>query len=71
MKDDCLSKLTITDGSNIATQHKKTVNALPVFCADKVYLFVNEIICKNTELTEADFQETYPRAVLWSTKYHI
>ena len=71
MKDDCLSHLTKTDGSTRAIQHKKIINALPVFCADKGYRFVDEIICKNTELTEADFQETYPLATRWSTKYHF
>ena len=70
MKDGCLSKLTITESSNRATQHKKIVDGLPVFCADKGYRFVDDIVCKNTELTEADFQETYPDSVLWSTKYH-
>ena len=69
MKDGCLSKLTITDGSTRAVQHKKIIDVLPVFCADKGYRFVNEIICKNTELTEEDFQETYPLSTQWSTKY--
>ena len=59
MKDGCLSKFIITDGSSRATQHKKMVDALPVFCADKGYWFVDDIICKDTELTYADFQETY------------
>ena len=57
MKDGCLSKLIITDGSNRATQHKKIVDALPVFCADKGSRFVDDIICKNTKLTEAGFKE--------------
>ena len=38
---------------------------------DKGYWFVDEIICKNTELTEADFQETYPLATRWSRRYHV
>ena len=40
MKDWCLYKLTITESSNRATQYKKIVDALPVFCADKGYWFV-------------------------------
>ena len=55
MKDGYLSKLTITDGSTRAVQHKKIINALPVFCTDKGYWFIDEIICKKTKLTEADF----------------
>ena len=31
MKDGCLSKLTITESSNRATQYKKTIDALPVY----------------------------------------
>ena len=42
-----------------------------VFCVDKGYWFIDEIICKNTKLTEADFQEPYPNTALWSMKYHI
>ena len=71
MKDGFLSKLTITDGSNRATQHKKISDALPVFCGVKGYRFVDEIISKNTELTQADFQETYPLTTQWSTNYHL
>ena len=69
MKDGCLSKLTITDGSTRAVQHKKIINALPVFCADKRYRFIDEIIRKNTQLTESDFQEMYSLATRWSPKY--
>ena len=35
MKDGPLSKLTITKGGQQATQYKKILDALPVFCADK------------------------------------
>ena len=35
MKDGPLSKLTITKGGQQATQYKKIIDALPVFCADK------------------------------------
>ena len=35
MKDGLLSKLTITKGGQQATQYKKIIDALPVFCADK------------------------------------
>ena len=71
MKDGCLSKLTITDGSNRATWQKKIVDTLPLFCADKEYQFVGGIICKDTEVTEADFKEIDPDSDLWSIKYYI
>ena len=35
MKDGPLSKLTITKGGQQATQYKKILDALLVFCADK------------------------------------
>ena len=35
MKDRPLFKLTITKGGQRATQYKKVIDALPVFCADK------------------------------------
>ena len=37
MKDGPLFKLTITKGGQQATQYKKIIDALPVFCADKGY----------------------------------
>ena len=71
MRDGCLSKLTITESTVRATQYKKIVDTLPVYCADKEYRFVGNIIRKDTELTEVDFQEPYPNTALWSTKYYI
>ena len=71
MKDGCITKLTITESSNRATQYKKIVDDLPVFRADKVYRSGNDIICKDTELIEEDFKEIYPDSDLWSTKYYI
>ena len=37
MRDGCLSKLTITKNGHRATQYKKVIDVLPVFCADKYY----------------------------------
>ena len=50
MKVSCLSKLTITESSNRAIQFKKIVDALPVYCADKGYWYIDNIIPKNTKL---------------------
>ena len=71
MKDGPLSKLTITKGGHRATQYKKIIDALPVFCADKGYRFIGDVIRTNTELQEAVFLTTYPDPVLWSSTYHV
>ena len=71
MKDGPLSKLTITKGGQQATQYKKIIDALPVFCADKGYTFIGDVIWTNTELLEAAFLPTYPNATLWSSAYHV
>ena len=71
MKDGPLSKLTSTEGGQQATQYKKIVDALPVFCVDKGYRFIDNVICTNTELLEAAFLLTYPDATQWSSSYHV
>ena len=50
MKDGCLSKLTITKSGYRATQFKKIIDALPVFCADKNYRYLDDVICTRIEL---------------------
>ena len=70
MKDGCLSKLTITESSNRAIQLKKIVDTLSVYCADKGYRYIDDIICANTELLEAAFLPVYLDAALWSNTYH-
>ena len=71
MKDGPISKLTITEAGQRATQFKKIMDALPVFCADKGYRFIDEIIRTNKELVEAAFMPTYPDPTRWSTTYHV
>ena len=71
MKDGPLSKLTITEGRQQATQYNKIIDTLPVFCADKGYKFINNIIWTNTKLVQAAFLPTYPNATLWSNTYHV
>ena len=66
-----LSKLTITEGGQQATQYKKIIDALPVFCADKRYKFIDDVIWTNTEQVQAAFMPTYPNAILWSNTYHV
>ena len=64
MKDNCLHKLTITECSHRATQFKKILDALPVLYADKGFGFIDDVICTNKELIEADHLLTYPDATL-------
>ena len=71
MKDGPLSKLTITDGGQRATQYKKILDTLPVFCADKGYKYIDDIIRTDTEKTISDFTPTYPLASQWSSTYHV
>ena len=71
MKDGPLSKLTITKAGQHATQFKKIIDALPVFCADKGYRFIDDIIRTNKELLEAAFLPAYPDPTRWSTTYHV
>ena len=71
MKDCCLSKLTITTRQHQATQYKKIVDALPIFCTDKNYRYIDNIIRMNTELQEAAFLPPYPDAGRWSSTYHV
>ena len=71
MKDGPLSKLTITEGGQQATQYKKIYDALPVFCADKGYKFIDDIIWTNTKKLQSAFAQTYPDASRWSNVYHV
>ena len=61
----------ITESGHQAVQYKKVVDALPVFCVDKNYRNINNIICTNTKLQEAAFLPTYPDARRWSSTYHM
>ena len=71
MKDGPLSKLTITKGGQRATQYKKILDALTVFCADKGYKCIDDIIRTDIEKVKSDFTPTYPDASRWSNVYHV
>ena len=71
MKDGPLSKLTITKGGQQATQYKKILDALPVFCADKGYKYIDNIIRTDTEKTISNFTPVYPLASQWSHTYYV
>ena len=54
-----------------ATKYKKIIDALPVFCVDKGYKFINDVIWTNTKLPQASFLSTYPDLALSSSTYHV
>ena len=71
MKEGPLFKLTITKGGQQNIQYKKILDTLPVFCADKGYRFISDVICTNTKLVETTFLPKYPEATKWSKSYHV
>ena len=71
MKDEPLSKLTITKDGQQATQYKKVIDALPVFCTGKGFKFIDDVIWTNTKLEQAAFLLTYPNTTLWLNTYHV
>ena len=71
MKDGPISKLTITETGHRPSQFKKISDALPVFCADKKYRGLNEVLCTGRDLVETDFMPAYPDANRWSTTHHV
>ena len=71
MKDDCLSKLTITESANRTIQYKTITDALPVYCVDKGYQYIDNIGCTNTELLQATILPPYPDVARWSNTYNV
>ena len=59
MKDSFIFKLTITKTGHRATQYKKIVHTLPVLCADKNYIGINDVLCNEMYLVNVDFTPTY------------
>ena len=71
MKDGLISKLTITKTRHQSSQFKKIRDALPVCCADKNYVGLNEVLLIRRDKVENDFMPAYPDAKRWSTTHHI
>ena len=71
MNDGCISKLTITETGHRATQYKKTIDTLPVLCADKNYRCIDDVLCNWTNLDKADFTPPYPNVDQWSNTYYV
>ena len=62
MKDGPLSKLTITKTGHRPSQFKKICDVLPVFCADKNYQGLNEVLRTGHDKVKDDFMPAYPNA---------
>ena len=55
MKVGPISKLKITKIGHRPSQFKKVSDALPVFCADKNFQGLNEVLWTGHDLVETDF----------------
>ena len=62
MKDGLISKLTITKTGHRTSQFKKIHDALLVFCADKNYGGLNEVLHTRRDKVKDDFAPAYPDA---------
>mmetsp|Transcript_51999 Transcript_51999/g.58081 ORF Transcript_51999/g.58081 Transcript_51999/m.58081 type:complete len:152 (+) Transcript_51999:132-587(+) len=71
MKDGLISKLTITETGHRPSQFKKLYDALPLFCADKNYGGLDEVLCTGHDKVKDDFMPAYPNANLWSNTHQI
>ena len=71
MKDGQISELTITETGHRPSQFKKLYDALPVFCADKNYGGLNEVLRTGHDQVKGDFMPPYPNATLWSHTHQI
>ena len=71
MKDGPISELTITETGHRPSQFKKIYNALSVFCADKNYGGLDEVLHTGRDKLEDDFMPAYPKANLWSNTHQI
>ena len=71
MKDSPISELTITETGHRPSQFTKIYDALPIFCADKNYGDLDEVLRIGRDKVETDCMPAYPNANLWSTTHQI
>ena len=71
MKDGPISELTIIETGYRPSQFKKLYDALPVFCADKNYSGLDEVLRTRHDQVERDFMLAYPNPTLWSHTHQI
>ena len=62
MKDGPISELTISETGHRPSQFKKICDAFPVFCADKNYSALNEVLRTGRDKVEDEFMTAYPHA---------
>ena len=64
MKDGLISKFTITETGQRPFQFKKLYDALPVFCTDKYYANLDEVLRTGHDQVKGDFIPAYPNSTL-------
>ena len=71
MEDGTIFELTITETGHRPFQFKKLYDALAVFCADKNYVGLDEVLHTGRDQVEDDFIPLYSNATLWSHTHQI
>ena len=71
MKGGPISELTITETGYRPSQFKKIYDALPVFCTDKHYGGLDEVLRTGCDKVKEDFMPASPNANLWSNTHQI
>ena len=59
MNDGCISKLKITETGHRATQYKNIIDTLLILCMDKNCRGIGDVLCKEINLVEAIFTQSY------------
>ena len=71
MKDGPIFELTIKETGHRPSQFKKIYDALPIFCTDKNYGGLDEVLCTGSDKVKDDIMRAYPDANLWSITHQI
>ena len=64
-------KLTITGTGHRPFQFNKIYDAIPVFCGDKNYCGLDEVLCTGRDKVKDNFMPAYPDTDLWSNTHQI
>ena len=71
VKDGPISELKITETGHRPCQFKNLWDVLPIFCADKNYGGLNEVLNTGRDKVEDNFMPAYFNANLWSITHQI
>ena len=71
MKDGPVSKLTITEAGHRPSQFKKICDVLPVFCADKNFGGLDEVLRTGRDKVKNDVMTAYPETNGWSSTHQV